>query len=96
MHKPNRNAGFAAPNGRALGVERYTVALAELAAIVGLATSTVVAATVISVGIARASVADGVVGNEANLFAVALVLGLIFIAVGGFALLPPGMRRHRH
>ena len=63
--------------------ERRTVAFAELVAIVGLALSTIVAATVVSVGIARADVASDVVGNEGSLFGVALVLGLIFVAMGG-------------
>jgi len=75
--------GFTAPNGRALGNERRTVALAELVTIIGLALSTIVAATVVSVGIARADVANDVVGNEGSLFGVALVLGLIFAAMGG-------------
>ena len=75
--------GFTAPNGRALGNERRTVALAELVAIIGLALSTIVAATVVSVGIARANVVGNVIDNEGSLFTVALLLGLIFIAMGG-------------
>ena len=74
---------FTPPSGRALGRERRTVALAELVAIVGLALSTIVAATVVSVGIARADVVGNVIDNEGSMFAVALVLGLIFIAMGG-------------
>lgn len=96
MRKYIKNTGFTAPHDRALGAERRTVALAELAAIAGLTVATVIAATVVSVGIARASIVDGVVGNEGNLFAIALLLGLIFIAIGGFTLLPPRTRRHRH
>jgi hypothetical protein len=71
--------------------------LAELFAIGGLTLSTIVAATVISVGVARAGVADRVIDNEGGLFAVALLLGLLFIGIGGFSLLPPREhRRHRH
>ena len=88
--------GFTAPNGRALGNERRTVALAELVAIVGLALSTIVAATVVSVGIARANVVGNVIDNEGSLFAVALVLGLIFIAIGGLTLTLPGHRPKKH
>ena len=66
-----------------LGSERRTVAFAELIAIVGLALSTIVAATVVSVGIARADVASDVVGHEGSVFGVALILGLIFLAMGG-------------
>ena len=88
--------GFTAPNGRALGNERRTVALAELVTIIGLALSTIVAATVVSVGIARANVVGNVIDNEGSLFAVALVLGLIFIAIGGLTLTLPGHRPKKH
>jgi hypothetical protein len=96
LHKAIDNPGFSARSGRALGNERRTVALAELVAIVGLALSTIVAATVVSVGIARASIVDGVVGNEGSLFTIALLLGLIFIAVGGLSLTLPGHRPKKH
>jgi amino acid transporter len=89
------NTGFTAPAGRSLGQECRTVALAAVIASVVLAISTIVAATMVSVGIARASAADGVIDNEGTLFAVALLLGLVFIGIGGFALLPP-RNRHRH
>jgi hypothetical protein len=89
--------GFTAPNGRALGNERRTVALAELVAIVGLALSTIVAATVVSVGIARANVLGNVIDNEGSLFTVALLLGLIFIAMGGLtAFTLPGHKPKKH
>src|SRR5471030_8175 len=86
--------GFTAPAGRHLGHERRTVALAALIASAALAVSTLVAATVVTIGIAYASVADGVIDNEGGLFAAALLLGLIFIGIGGFTIRPP--RRHRH
>jgi hypothetical protein len=89
--------GFTAPNGRALGNERRTVALIELVAIVGLALSTIVAATVVSVGIARANVVGNVIDNEGSLFTVALLLGLIFIAMGGLtAFTLPGHKPKKH
>ena len=89
--------GFTAPNGRALGNERRTVALVELVAIVGLALSTIVAATVVSVGIARANVVGNVIDNEGSLFTVALLLGLIFIAMGGLtAFTLPGHKPKKH
>jgi hypothetical protein len=89
--------GFTAPNGRPLGNERRTVALAELVAIVGLALSTIVAATVVSVGIARANVVGNVIDNEGSLFTVALLLGLIFIAMGGLtAFTLPGHKPKKH
>ncbi len=81
MRNDIETSGFTAPNGHALGNKRRSVALAELVAIVGLALSTIVAATVVSVGIARASVVGNVIDNEGSLFTIALLLGLIFIAM---------------
>ena len=79
MCNAHRQHRFHRPaSGRSLGHERRTVALAELVAIVALALSTIVAATVVSVGIARADVAGNVIDNEGSLFAVALLLGSDF------------------
>ncbi|MGH6665707.1 MAG: hypothetical protein ACREB2_12515 [Pseudolabrys sp.] len=75
------------PTDRACGHKRRGAAWAELVAIVGLALSTIVAATVVSVGIARAGVADSAIDNDGNVFAVALLLGVIFLAIGGFSAL---------
>ena len=47
----------------------------------------IVIATVVSVGIARADVVGNVIDNEASLFAVALLLGLLFIGMGGLTIL---------
>jgi hypothetical protein len=88
------NTGFAAPASRPIGHERRSFALAALIASAALAVSTIVAATAVSVGIARASAVDGVIDNEGSLFVVALLLGLIFIGIGSFAILPP-RGRHR-
>jgi hypothetical protein len=89
--------GFTAPNGRTLGNEGRTVALAELVTIIGLALSTLVAATVVSVGIARANVVGNVIDNEGSLFMVALLLGLIFIGMGGLtAFTLPGHKPKKH
>ena len=97
MRKDIDSPGFTAPNGRALGNERRTVALAELMTIIGLALSTIVAATVVSVGIARANVVGNVIDNEGSLFTVALLLGLIFIAMGGLtAFTLPGHKPKKH
>ncbi len=83
MRNPTDNTGFTACSGRALGDERRTLAFAELIATIGLALGTIVAATVVSVGIACANVAGNVIDHEGSLFAVALLLGLIFIGMGG-------------
>jgi hypothetical protein len=90
--------GFAGPPRRKLGRERRTAAVAELIATVVLGLCTIVAATAVTVGIAHADVADGIVGHEGSLFAVALVLGLLFIGMGGLTVLSLNdrPRRPRH
>jgi hypothetical protein len=65
-----------------------------LLATAGLALATIVTAIVITAGVAHAGVADGVIGNEGSVFAVALVLGLAFIGIGGLTL--PGSRPKKH
>lgn len=90
------NAGFAAPIERALVSERRGRVLTELLTIGGLVVSIIIAATVVSVGVARAGVVDGVIDNEGGLFAIALLLGLIFIGIGGFSLLPTREKQPRH
>ena len=98
MSKPVESTGFTPPAGRKLGRERRTAAVAELLATAALALCTIVAATVVTAGIARADVVGDVVGHEGSLFAVALVLGLLFIGMGGLTVmsLPDRSRRHRH
>lgn len=88
MRSPVDSFGFRPPLTRKLGHERRIVAFAQLATTIALALSTVVVATVLSVGIARASVADGVIGNEGSVFAIALLLGLFFVGIGGYSILP--------
>jgi len=88
------STGFAASHGRSLGNERRTAAFAELLATVALAVSTLIVATVVSIGIARADVADNVIDNEGGLFAVALLLGVMFIGMGGATI--ASLPHHRH
>ena len=88
MCSPLDTLGFHPHAARELGRERRTVAFAELAATIALALSTMVVATVLSVGIARANVVDGVIGNEGSIFAIALLLGLLFVGIGGYSILP--------
>jgi hypothetical protein len=93
MTTPLETAGFICSPNRPLGHERRSVALAAFITSAALAVSTIVAATVVSVGIARAGAADSVLDNEAGLFTVALLLGLVaFIGIGGISLLPPRSR----
>lgn len=94
MRKPIESTGFRPPSRRALGRERRTAVFAELAATVALALCTLIAVTALSVGIASAGVADGIIGNEISLFAIALLLGLIFIGIGGLTVLSGGKSRY--
>ena len=87
MRKQIEGSGFIAPTDRPLGNEHRTVVLAQLVAIAALILSTIVAATVVSVGIARANVVGNVIDNEGGLFAVALGLGLLFIGMGCLTIL---------
>ena len=97
MRNTTSNSGFTPPAGSALGNERRSAAIAELIATVVLALSTIVAVTVVSVGIARANVAGNVIDNEGSLFTIALLLGLVFIAMGGLTLFTlPGHRPKKH
>ena len=88
MRRPIDSTGFHAPTQRPLGNERRSIVLAELIATLALAICTMVAATVLTVGIARASAVDGVIGHEGSLFGIALLLGLIFIGVGSLSVFP--------
>jgi hypothetical protein len=90
MRKPIKSSGFTPPANRALGSEHRTVLITSLA----LAMSTLVAATVVSVGIARADVAGNIIDNEGGVFAIALVLGLLFVGMGGLTIL--SLPHHHH
>lgn len=95
MRQPLPISGFAAPPRRKLGREGRTATFAELIATIVLCICTLVAATAVTVGIAHAEVVDGVIGHEGSLFAVALVLGLLFIGMGGLTVLSLSERRRR-
>jgi hypothetical protein len=96
MRTSLEGTGFTAPTDRNLGEERGTMAVASLIASTVLALGTIIAATVVSVGMARAAAVDSVIDNEVTLFAVALLLGLLFIGISGITLLPRRGPRHRH
>ncbi|HTT49621.1 MAG TPA: hypothetical protein VMG39_16650 [Pseudolabrys sp.] len=97
MPAPVEHTGFTPPSARKLGGGRRIVTCAELVAILGLALSTIVAATVVSAGIARADVAGDVVGHEGSVFGVALLLGLVFLAMGGVTVLSlPSHKPKKH
>ncbi len=88
------SGGFTPPANRKLGGEHRNVTVAELVASLGLALGTLIAVTVVSVGIARADVIGNVIDNEGSLFLIALVLGLLFIGISGLTVLP--LPHHRH
>jgi len=96
MTKDMSSTGFGPPQGRPLGSEHQSAAFAELLATVALALSTLIVATVVSIGIARADVADNVIDNESGLFAISLLLGLLFIGMGGATILSLPYHRHKN
>ena len=95
MHTPLDHTGFRPPSAQLFGRGRCIAIRAELVATLGLALSTIVAVTALSVGIAHANVAGGVIEHESSLFAVALLLGVIFVVVSGLSFLP-GDKTHEH
>ena len=97
MKKAICNLGFAAPANCGRSHGRRIAALAELIATAALALSTAVVATVVSIGMARANPAGVIVENEGGVFVVALLLGLVFVGMGGIAaLMLAGGRSPRH
>jgi hypothetical protein len=96
MRTPVQNPGFSPRAGRKLGRERRTATFAELVATVGLMLSTIIAATVVTAGIARADVATNILDNETGLFALSLIIGGLFAAMGGLTVLTlPGHHKPR-
>jgi len=89
MKDPVHQPGFGPPAGRPLGKERRVVALAELVATAALAFCTLLIAVVMSMGVARANPAGAVIDNEGDLFAISLLLGLMFIGAGGLTAIMP-------
>lgn len=97
MRKDIEGTGFSAPPDHLLGRERRSVAVAALVATTGLALAIIIAVTAVSVGIARANVIGNVIDNEGSLFAIALMLGLLFIGMGGLTVLTmPGSDKPKH
>ncbi len=94
MQETIHNPGFAAPAGRGQG--RRIAVVAELIATAALALSTVVVATVVSMGMARANPASAIIDNEGGVFIVALLLGVVFIGMGGLPTLILAVGRSPH
>ena len=68
---------------RTTGSRTRPVALVELITTVALALSTVVAVTAVSIGIARADVAGIRADGDPAPLAIALLIGLLLLAMGG-------------
>ncbi|HZP69501.1 MAG TPA: hypothetical protein VFB29_06105 [Pseudolabrys sp.] len=83
------------PASRTSDDDRPGAIFAQLAASIGLAVCTLVAATIVSIGMARADVATSVIDNESGLFAIALLLGLLFIGLSGLTALSLPHPRHK-
>ncbi len=96
MQRHTQSAGFMPPAERVLGRERRNAAIAELVTTIALALCTILAVTVVTAGIAHADVVGNVIDNESSLFAIALLLGLLFIGMGGLTILSlPHPHRHK-
>lgn len=87
MRRTTDDTGFAPPAARPLGRARRSVALAQLLASVGLAAGTLIAATVITAGIARADGLAPIAGRETSVVALAVVLGLLLAGMGGLTVM---------
>jgi hypothetical protein len=70
------------------------VASVELIATVALALSTLIAVTIVSIGIARADVFGAHADTEGAPFAIALFIGLLLSAMGGLTALMAREPRH--
>jgi len=79
-------AGFARPRGADRPSKHRAVAL-ELMACLALVASTLIAATVVTIGYARADTLNLVANADGGPFEVALLLGLLLAGIGGLAAL---------
>ena len=75
----DRMSGFEHPNAIERSAGRKISAVAGLIASAALAIGTIIAATVVSIGIARADGLATMLDNESGLFLIALLLGVLFI-----------------
>jgi hypothetical protein len=73
--------------------KRRSVAMVELITTAALALSTGVAITAVSLGIARAGVVGSVIEGDGALFAIALLIGSLFSAMGGLTAMVTGPQR---
>jgi hypothetical protein len=76
MSRPSRPYGFNGP----LPHSALTGTLPRLVATLALAVGTIIAATAVSIGIARAEVFDTVSDHGSGALALALLIGALFVA----------------
>jgi hypothetical protein len=88
-------ASYEAEASRAPAQKNRPLASVELIATIALALSTLVAATAVSIGIARADVFGARADADAAPFAIALFIGLLLSAMGGLTALMAGERPRR-
>lgn len=95
MRNPVETNGFVPRPGRNLGRQRRAAAIAELVAGIALAIGIVVA-TIVTAGVAHADSAPiAHAGTDGGSVAVALVLGLMLIGMGGLTMLSLSGRQPR-
>jgi len=79
---------------QATAPKHRSIAFVELVTTAGLALSTAVAVTAVSIGIARADVLGAATKGDTAPFAIALFIGLLFAAMGALtAIMAPAPRR---
>jgi len=78
--------GFTRPRGAARPTRHRVIAL-ELVASLALVLSTLVTATVVTIGYARADTFDLAANADGGSFGVALLLGVLFAGMGGITAL---------
>jgi hypothetical protein len=76
MPKPSNLYGFNGPPSR----PTVAIVLPRLAATLALGAGTAIAATAVSMGIARAQVIDSVPDHDHTVFGLAILLGVLFAA----------------
>jgi hypothetical protein len=73
--------------------KRRSIAVVELITTASLALSTGVAIAAVSIGIARAGAIGSVIKGDSGLLAIALIIGLLFSAMGGLTAMVAGPQR---
>lgn len=94
MRRNRDETGFTAPAAPPLG-QRRTVAIAELVASAALTLAIIVAASVITAGMARADSGGALHAPDGSLTALALVMGFVLAGMGGLTAVTLTVDRRR-